>query len=227
LKVSPCNCSTKSNRMACIPPRILGQRMVPPPRRSPSPIRSMVSHVQWSNVGHPYDHHPLDTHPSSLATSQWRRTYAHDAKAEDIDLKKRTHFRIIRLHQCRKDTLSIHHEYFFDDPDAILLATTLTFQRNWLNLYESAILESVKSAQTESISGTKPLSNYFPVTRPGIPPKPKFDNRLHTHHKIRRSRKHKLTQASSSTHRLTDHFKRSKSPKPPNQHRNSSTHIPR
>jgi hypothetical protein len=59
--------------------------------------------------------------------------HAHNAKAEDIDLKKRTHFRIIRLHQRRKDTFPIHHEYFFENPDAILLATTLTFQRNWLD----------------------------------------------------------------------------------------------
>jgi hypothetical protein len=57
-----------------------------------------------------------------------------DGKIEDVDLKKRTHFQIIRLHQRKPETMAIHRDYFFDDADAILLAMTLTFQCNWLNL---------------------------------------------------------------------------------------------
>jgi hypothetical protein len=61
-----------------------------------------------------------------------------DGKLEDADLKKRTHFRIIRLHQRKPETMAIHQDYFFDDADATLLTTTLTLQRNWLNLNEPA-----------------------------------------------------------------------------------------
>jgi hypothetical protein len=56
--------------------------------------------------------------------------HVRDAKFEDLDLKNRTHFRIIRLHQRRRETMAIHRDYFFDDPDATLLATTLNFKRN-------------------------------------------------------------------------------------------------
>jgi hypothetical protein len=88
---------------------------------------------------------------------------------------KRTHFRIIRLHQRKPETMAIHRDYFFEDADAILLATTLTFQRSWLNLYEPAILGSIKMAQVNSTKGTTALSVYFPVTRPGCRPTPRFD----------------------------------------------------
>jgi hypothetical protein len=72
--------------------------------------------------------------------------------------------------------MAIHRDYFFDDADATLLATTLSFQRNWLNLYEPPILESIKMAQVNSIQGTTPLSVYFPVTRPGRRPTPASTN---------------------------------------------------
>jgi hypothetical protein len=106
--------------------------------------------------------------------------HVRDANFEDLDLKKHTHFRIIRLHQRRSDTMAIHRDYFFDDPDATLLATTLNFQRNWLNLYEAAILESIQMAQADSIRGTDPLSAYLPITKAGVRPKPRFDKRLKT-----------------------------------------------
>jgi hypothetical protein len=102
--------------------------------------------------------------------------------------------------------MAIHPDYIFDDADAILLATTLTFQRNWLNLYEPAILESIKMAQVNSIKGTTPLSVYFPVTRPGCCPTPRFDKRLKTRHKGPRRRKPPVNRASQSTHRISHYF---------------------
>jgi hypothetical protein len=51
--------------------------------------------------------------------------HAHDAKTEDADLKTRTHFRIIRLHQRRNDAMAMHRDYFFDNPTATLATTTL------------------------------------------------------------------------------------------------------
>jgi hypothetical protein len=85
--------------------------------------------------------------------------HAHDVKTEDTDLKTRTHFRIICLHQCHHDTMAMHRDYFFDNPTATLATTTLNFQRNWLNLYEpAAILESIKMAEAESIRDTPSLT---------------------------------------------------------------------
>jgi hypothetical protein len=125
-----------------------------------------------------------------------------DAKFEDADLKQRTHFRIIRLHQRQTETLAIHREYFFEDVDTTLRITTLNFLRNWLHLYEPAILESIKMAHSESLRNTTPLSVYFPITRPGVRPRPQFDNRLHTRHKGTRRRKPPVISASPSTHRI-------------------------
>jgi hypothetical protein len=132
--------------------------------------------------------------------------HAINGKLEDADLKKRTHFRIIRLHQRKPETMAIHHDYFFEDADAILLATTLTFQRTWLNLYEPAILESIKMAQVNSIKGTTPLSVYFPVAPPGCRPTPRFDKRLKTRHKGPRRRKPPVNRASQSPHRISNYF---------------------
>jgi hypothetical protein len=74
--------------------------------------------------------------------------------------------------------MAMHRDYFFENPTATLNTTTLNFQRNWLNLYERAILESIKMAQAESIQDTPSLTEYFLTTRPGKTPQPKFDKRL-------------------------------------------------
>jgi hypothetical protein len=114
------------------------------------------------------------TWASHTITTIWKHLHAawqlhnaaihtHDEKIEDDDIKKRTRFRITRLHQRKYETMAIHRDYFFDDPDATLAATSLNFQRNWLQLYEPAILESIKMAQAVSIRGTTPLSTYFPA----------------------------------------------------------------
>jgi hypothetical protein len=94
--------------------------------------------------------------------------------------------------------MAIHRDYFFDDPDATLLATALNFQRSWLNLYEAAILESIQMAQADSIRGTTPLLAYSPITKAGVRPKPRFDKRLKTRHKGPRQRKTKVHPASLS-----------------------------
>jgi hypothetical protein len=108
----------------------------------------------WNNI-----HQAWTLHNDALHTR--------DAKFEDHDLKKRTKFRIIRLHQRRCETMAIHSDYFLEDPDAILLVTSPNFQRNWLNLYEADILESIQMAQADSIKLTQRLSTYFPITRAG------------------------------------------------------------
>jgi hypothetical protein len=149
-----------------------------------------------------------------------------DGKLEDADIKTRTHFRIIRLHQRRSETMAIHRDYFFDDADATLQATTLTFQRNWLNLYEPAILESIKMAQTNSIKGTTPLSAYFPVTHPGCRPTPHFDKRLKTRHKGPRRRKPQVNRASQSTHRISRYFTQHKPSDTVNPPRTICTQLP-
>jgi hypothetical protein len=92
----------------------------------------------WDNI-----HQAWTLHNDALHTR--------DAKFEDLDLKKRTQFRIIRLRQHRCETMAIHRDYFFDNPDAVLLATSLNFHHNWLNLYEAAILESIQMAQAISL----------------------------------------------------------------------------
>jgi hypothetical protein len=81
----------------------------------------------------------------------------------------------------------MHRDYFFDNLTTTLNTTNLNFQRNWLNLYEPAILESIKMAQAESIKDTPSLTEYFITIRPGITPHPKFDKR---HHKTKRRCKH-------------------------------------
>jgi hypothetical protein len=130
--------------------------------------------------------------------------HAQDAKTEDTDLKIRTHFRIIRLHQQQNETLAMHRDYFFDNPTATLDATSLNFQRNWLNLYEPAILESIKMAESESIRATPALTQYFVTTRPGPIPQPKFDKR---HHKTKRRCKHAApTKHIFSNHRIPRYF---------------------
>jgi hypothetical protein len=131
--------------------------------------------------------------------------HAHDgAKTEDTDLKTWTQFRIIRLHQRRDETMAMHRDYFFEDPTTTLNTTTLNFQRNWLNLYERAILESIKMAQAESIKDTPSLTEYFVTIRPGITPQPKFDKR---HHKTKRRRKHIVhTKNIPKNHRLPRYF---------------------
>jgi hypothetical protein len=55
----------------------------------------------------------------------------------------------------------MHRDYFFDNPAATFATTTLNLQRNWLNLYEPAILESIKMAEAESIRDTPSLTEYF------------------------------------------------------------------
>jgi hypothetical protein len=132
----------------------------------------------------------------------------------------------------RRETMAIHSDYFFDNPDAILLATSLNFQRNWLNLYEAAILESIQMTQAVSIRRTKPLSAYFPITKAGVRPEAKFDKRLKTRHKGPRRRKPKVNPASLSAHRLSYFSPRPLSrttvptPTPqPIQQRNSSQHL--
>jgi hypothetical protein len=103
--------------------------------------------------------------------------------------------------------MAIHHDYFFDDPDATLLATTLNFQRNWLNLYEAATLESIQMAQSDSIRGTTPLLAYFPITKAGVRPKPRFDKSLKTRHKGPPCRrKTKVNPASLSAHCISYYF---------------------
>jgi hypothetical protein len=93
--------------------------------------------------------------------------------------------------------MAIHSDYFFDNPDAILIFTSLNFQRNWLNLvYEAAILESIQMAQAVSIRRTQPLSAYFPITKAGVCPKPKFGKRLKTRHEGPCRRKPKVNPAS-------------------------------
>jgi hypothetical protein len=116
-------------------------------------------------VGLPHYYYYLGQHSSGLWTLHNDAVHTRDAKFEDLNLKTRTQFRIIRLHQRRCETMAIHRDYFFEDPDAILLATSLNFQRNWLNLYEAAILESIQMAQAVSIKLTQPLSTYFPITK--------------------------------------------------------------
>jgi hypothetical protein len=152
--------------------------------------------------------------------------HTRDAQFEDADLKKRAHFRITRLHQRQSETMAIHREYFFEDVDTTLRVSPLNFLRNWLNLYEPAILESIKMAKTESLRDTRPLSAHFPVTRPGVRPRPQFDNRLHTRHKGSRQRKLPVIRASQSTHRTYKYFTRRTSNTQPTPQRNSSTHIP-
>jgi hypothetical protein len=95
------------------------------------------------------------------------------------------------LHQRRNETMTMHRDYFLDNPTATLTTTTLNFQRNWLNLYEPAILESIKMAQAESIRRTPSLTEYFPTTRQGNTPQPKFDKRLQLY-KTKRRIKHKV-----------------------------------
>jgi hypothetical protein len=66
--------------------------------------------------------------------------------------------------------------------NATLLATTLAFQ---LQLAQSILgtrhYRKYKMAQAESISSTNPLSDSFPITRPGVRPKPRFDKYLRVH----------------------------------------------
>jgi hypothetical protein len=64
----------------------------------------------------------------------------------------------------------MHRDYFFENPTTTLNTTTLNFQRNWLNLYEPAILEIIKMAQAESIKDTPSLTEYFITIRPGTTP---------------------------------------------------------
>jgi hypothetical protein len=130
--------------------------------------------------------------------------HAHDAKTEDIDLKTRTHFCIIRLHQRRNNTMAMHRDYFFDNPTATLATMTLNFQRNWLNLYEPAILEGIKMAEAESIRDTPSLTEYFVTIRPGKTLQPKFDKR---HHKTKRRCKHIVhTKNTPISHCLPQYF---------------------
>jgi hypothetical protein len=95
--------------------------------------------------------------------------------------------------------MAMHRESFFENPTATLNTTTLNFQRNWLNLYEPAILEGIKMAQAESIRNTPSLTEYF-VTAQRTTPKPKFDKR---HHKTKRRRKHIVhTKNIPQNHRI-------------------------
>jgi hypothetical protein len=150
--------------------------------------------------------------------------HVRDTNSEDADIKKRTHFRITRLHQRKNETMAIHHDYFLDNLATTLSTTTLNFQRNWLNLYESAILESIKMAHSISLRGTHPLSSYFAVSRAGVRPTPKFDKRLRTQHKPTPRRKRQVNNTSSS-HRISTYFKHSIS-HPPRLNRNSRTQLP-
>jgi hypothetical protein len=175
------------HRMARIPPRLLGKIMVYPPRRSLAPNIAMDTH---RCTGQTWATHTITTLWDYVQTT-WQlhndTVHTHDAKTEDIDLKTRTHFRIIRLHQRRNNTMAMHHDYFVDNPTATLTTTTLNFQRNWLNLCEPTILESIKMAEAESIRDTPSLTEYFVTIRPGKTPQPKVDKR---HHKTKRRRKH-------------------------------------
>jgi hypothetical protein len=151
--------------------------------------------------------------------------HVRDTNFEDAEIKKRAHFRIIRLHQRKNETMAIHHDYFLDNLATTLSTTTLNFQRNWLNLYESAILESIKMAHAISLRGAHPLSNYFVVTRPGVRPKPQFDKRLRTRHKSASRRKRQVNHTSSSR-RISSYFEHRISRTPP-LNRHSSTQLPR
>jgi hypothetical protein len=76
---------------------------------------------------------------------------------------------------ARMKELMVMHREFFNNPTATLATTTLNLQRNWLNLYEPAILGSIKMAEAESIRDTPSLTEYFVTIRPGKTPQPKFD----------------------------------------------------
>jgi hypothetical protein len=138
--------------------------------------------------------------------------HVRDKNYENAEIKKRTHFRITCLNQRKHETMAIHQDYF-DDFVTTLGTTNLNFQRNWLHLYESAILESIKMAHTVSLRGSQPLSNYFTIIRPGVRPKPQFDKRLRTRHK-------------SAPRRIPHYFKHCLS-HPSSINRPSSTQLPR
>jgi hypothetical protein len=129
--------------------------------------------------------------------------HAHDANTEDTDLQTRTQFRIIRLNQRRDKTMAVHRDYFFETPMTTLNATTLNFQRNWLNLYEPAILESIKMAQAKSIKDTPSPSilhhlcwylhhppKHYPPNEPHHPPKLHYSTHRSTTRIFRTYRQH-------------------------------------
>jgi hypothetical protein len=50
---------------------------------------------------------------------------------------------------------------------------------NWISIHKPAIMESARTAQSESVSGSRQLNTYFPTTRPGTTTRSRFHPTLH------------------------------------------------
>ena len=97
-------------------------------------------------------------------------------------LELRRHIRI--LHSKKNEALAIDRPLLFiTNLEHYLSTTHANHMQNWLNTYKQAILDSIATAQTESVRGTRPLETYFisiPSQIPKRPPCLRFNHRLHT-----------------------------------------------
>jgi hypothetical protein len=109
--------------------------------------------------------------------------------------------RITHLHNKRIQVLVIHRDaYFMTDLDATLTNTTsLVVLRNWLRLYEPAILNSIALVTDVALKHVKFLTQHFRVLQQSSrKPKPSHKQRTHLRQDPSRwKRRKKLPQIPS------------------------------
>jgi hypothetical protein len=101
-----------------------------------------------------------------VITTMWQQIYdgwelhndkvhGKQQKTDDQDLRRRVVTNCFYLHSKKKQVLPDHIEYLFlPDLRQTVRTATIQFLRNWLRLYESAIQESIRIAQSNAVRHT-------------------------------------------------------------------------
>jgi hypothetical protein len=154
--------------------------------------------TEWLRAQHEYtttmnlnrSHNPDSWLPTVLATlvdllyQGWidhnQKIYGKDKAEANLFERQNLERELRSLHTYRLRVLSDDRDKLFINDIPHFLNTVTTAQLfNWLSIHKPAIHESVRTAQSESVAGSRPLSSYFPITRPGSTTRTRYNSTLH------------------------------------------------